>query len=317
MGALGGVLVVLFITVLAGGIAYVGDRVGHVIGRRRLSLFGLRPRHTSTIFAIGTGMLIALTVTVFAIAVSSYVQTAFFRIGLLNDRINTLEAEAKVLDSHTHDENVVINRGDLVYGAALILHPTQSPAERSRVLSAFFEDTIHYVNQAYGLRALGLRSLKPYTANERDPAISAKLHEVLIDVEPKLMTIPVLVLAVADRNLFPHDEIHFRLLGLADRRIFSAHEPIAALPLAGKNINPQLVMNQLASAASAQAIAHGLPFYFATPLLAMDTARLRTITEEINKTDGAVLVVRAATDIYPHLGTLPIDFELVKQSRQP
>lgn len=309
-----GILVVVFITLLAGGIAYVGDRVGHIIGRRRLSLFGLRPRHTSTIFAIGTGMLIAFSVTVFAIAVSGYVQTAFFRLGQLNDRVNTLQAEATALDRHTHDENVVINRGDLVYGAALILHPNQATAERTAALSAFFADAVSYVDQAYGTKALGTRGLKALQARVDDPAIAAKLHEVLIDVEPTLLTTPVLVLAVADRNLFPHDEIHFRLQGLADRRIFAADQPIASLPLTGKNINPQLVMNQLASKAGAQAIAHGLPFYFANPFLVMDPARLRAISDEVADSDGGLtLVARAATDVYPHLGSLPINFELVRR----
>ena len=48
---------------IAGGVAYVGDRVGHQVGRKRLTLFGIRPRYTSTIIAIATGMIIALVVT--------------------------------------------------------------------------------------------------------------------------------------------------------------------------------------------------------------------------------------------------------------
>ena len=44
---------VLFVMLIAGAVAYVGDRVGHQVGRKRLSLFGIRPRYTSTIVAIG------------------------------------------------------------------------------------------------------------------------------------------------------------------------------------------------------------------------------------------------------------------------
>ena len=79
---MGGLLVVIIIIVMAGAIAYVGDRVGHQVGRKRLTLFGLRPKYTSTIVAVGTGMLIALIVTLGALAASSYVRTAFFRLGL-------------------------------------------------------------------------------------------------------------------------------------------------------------------------------------------------------------------------------------------
>ena len=314
MGAFGGILVVVLISLLAGGIAYVGDRVGHVVGRRRLSLFGLRPRHTSTIFAIGTGMLIALIVTLFAIGVSSYVQTAFFRLGALYDRITALQAEAVALDRHTHDENVVVNRGDLMYGAVLILRPSESEKQRYTALATFFDDTIRNVNSSYGPHVLGNRALHPNTANSNEPATAAKLREVLTDIEPTLLTSQVLILAVADRNLFPHDPIHFRLQGLPDRRIFAADELVASLPIRGTNVSPQVAINQLAQAASSQAVAHGLPYYFATPLSETTPAVMREIAARIARGGNYVLEAHTATDIYPHLGGLPLIFSLVRTS---
>ncbi len=311
MGMFGGVLVVVFISLLAGGIAYVGDRVGHVVGRKRLSLFGLRPRHTSTIFAIGTGMLIALSVTIFAIAISSYVKTAFFRLGELNARIIALQDEAAALDRHTHEENVVVNRGDLMYGAVLILRSNESPSQHYKALAAFFDQTLKNANHAYGPSILGNRALHPNTEHASDPAVAAKLHEVLLDIEPTLLTSPVLILAVADRNLFPHDPIHFRLQGLPDRRIFQAGEVVASLPIRGGSVNPQLVINQLAQAAAAQAIAHGLPFYLSTPLSETTPSAMRTIAARISLGGNYVLEAHAATDIYPHLGGLPLTFALV------
>ena len=41
---------------VSGFIAWAGDRIGHVIGKRRQSLFGLRPRHTATLITILTGV---------------------------------------------------------------------------------------------------------------------------------------------------------------------------------------------------------------------------------------------------------------------
>ena len=315
MGPFGGILVVVFITLLAGAIAYVGDRVGHVVGRRRLSLFGLRPRHTSTIFAIGTGMLIALTVTVFALFFSSEVKTAFFRLGEIQNRITVLQNEAAELDRHTHDENVVVNRGDLMYGAGLILRPPESPAERSKALGVFFDDTVRYANKIYGSQSIGVRGLKPNTSRASNPEVAAKLREVLVDVEPTLLTTPVLVLALADRNLFPHDPIHFGLQGLADRRIFERGAVLASLPIAGRAINPQLAMNQVASSAAAQATSRGLPYYFATPLSVTSSAQIREMSALISRGGPYLLQARAAEDIYPHLGGLPIEFVLVPASR--
>ena len=81
-----------FVMLIAGGVAYVGDRVGHQVGRRRLSLFGIRPRYTSTIIAIGTGMVIALVVTLVAIFASQQVKTAFFKLNSINQQITELSA---------------------------------------------------------------------------------------------------------------------------------------------------------------------------------------------------------------------------------
>ncbi|MGD1067799.1 MAG: DUF3084 domain-containing protein, partial [Vulcanimicrobiaceae bacterium] len=73
-GLLSGVLSVLGIAIVAGGIAYIGDRVGHQVGRKRLTLFGLRPKYTSTIVAVVTGMMIAVSVTLIALLASSEVR---------------------------------------------------------------------------------------------------------------------------------------------------------------------------------------------------------------------------------------------------
>ncbi|MBM3496150.1 MAG: DUF3084 domain-containing protein [Armatimonadetes bacterium] len=51
-------------TVLMGGlIAYAGDLIGRRFGKRRASIFGLRPRHTAALFTSVTGVLISLLTT--------------------------------------------------------------------------------------------------------------------------------------------------------------------------------------------------------------------------------------------------------------
>lgn len=86
---------ILIIMIIAGAIAYVGDRVGHQVGRKRLTLFGIRPRYTSTIVAVGTGMLIAFIVTMIAILASQQVKTAFFKLNQINSEIADLQARQK------------------------------------------------------------------------------------------------------------------------------------------------------------------------------------------------------------------------------
>jgi uncharacterized protein (DUF3084 family) len=47
------------VAVLGGIIAYAGDVVGRRVGRKHLRLFGLRPKTTGLIFAVGSGVLVA------------------------------------------------------------------------------------------------------------------------------------------------------------------------------------------------------------------------------------------------------------------
>ncbi len=68
----------VMIVLASGLIAYLGDLIGRKMGRKRLSLFGLRPRYTAIVISICAGMLIAaLTLTV-AFVVSKRVRDAFF-----------------------------------------------------------------------------------------------------------------------------------------------------------------------------------------------------------------------------------------------
>ena len=53
-----GVLLIAVLIITGGAIAFIGDRLGTKIGKKRLSIFGLRPRHTSIVITIFTGICI-------------------------------------------------------------------------------------------------------------------------------------------------------------------------------------------------------------------------------------------------------------------
>jgi hypothetical protein len=143
-----GIALVLAITIVAGGIAYIGDRVGHQVGRKRLTLFGLRPKYTSTIVAVATGMLIALSVTLAALIGSNYVRTAFFRIGQLNAQINQLQAQAFAQQNElntTRNNNIVVAKGALV-APGVVIDVNLPETEQLRLFSAFFDDAVRSAN---------------------------------------------------------------------------------------------------------------------------------------------------------------------------
>ena len=84
-----GIVLIAALIVTGGAIAVIGDRVGSKVGKKKLSLFGLRPRHTSVIVTIVTGVLITtLTFAVLA-AASENVRVALFGMEKLNEEMHS------------------------------------------------------------------------------------------------------------------------------------------------------------------------------------------------------------------------------------
>ncbi len=91
--------VVLFALVLciAGGfIAWLGDRLGTHIGKKRLSAFGLRPRHTAMLWTILSGGAIALLTLCVLIAYDRTVQIALLQGAQLLQDKRALTRQIKV-----------------------------------------------------------------------------------------------------------------------------------------------------------------------------------------------------------------------------
>lgn len=93
-----GIYLIAVMIVVGGVIAFVGDKLGTKIGKKRLSMFGLRPRHTSMIVTVITGSLITgLSIGTMAF-VSKDVRTALFGMEELN---SAMASTKKTLDEVT------------------------------------------------------------------------------------------------------------------------------------------------------------------------------------------------------------------------
>jgi uncharacterized protein (DUF3084 family) len=97
-----GILLIIALVIMSGVIAYVGDIVGRRMGRKRLSIFGLRPRHTAIVISVAAGMLITLLTLGAAMAVSKDVQDGFLRVAqmrqeqrALTERLSSLDGDLK------------------------------------------------------------------------------------------------------------------------------------------------------------------------------------------------------------------------------
>jgi hypothetical protein len=313
VGIVGGIVIVIGITLIAGLIAYIGDRVGHQVGRKRMTLFGLRPKYTSTIVAVATGMTIALIAQTVTLASSPYARAAFFHLSDINNRVNDLQNKADALEKQVKEQNIVVNRGELMYDQFAILTPQQSTTTRRKLFDAFFDAIVESVNRRFVRQGLA-----PFKGNASDPEIAKKIDDVLADqrVQGFLLTGPVLLVAIADRNLFPNDAIHFTFAPYADQVIFHNGQPVASVEVdGGTAISPNVAYGQLASAISEEAIGSGMPAYFANAIPSLSAAQIQSTERDIKAGRGRYYIVaHAAADVYPHTGGIPVTFVL---SRNP
>jgi hypothetical protein len=309
---LAGIAWVLLISLVAGGIAYIGDRVGHNVGRKRLTMFGLRPKYTSTVVAVATGMLIALSVTMVALIASQQVRTAFFRLGQINARINDLQARAiatqKELDS-TRDSQFVVSTGYPIGNSVLTTRLSQPDAVVLAQLSAFFDNTVRTANAQF---AHAPYDLKPYRKTSSDPEIQALLREQLAKDRVGLPAdVPVLFLPLIGQNLFKGDVISFTLQPYADVRIAAAGETLAAVDVQGGQSPDSLLpaLQRLTTAAVGALERRGMPAVFT--LNAAPSNNVQGVLNQLGRLRGHYrLVVKAGLDTYPHSGGVLLDYSL-------
>ena len=107
-----GITLILVLALMGGLIAYLGDKLGSKIGKKRLRLFGLRPHDTSVVMTVVSGMLVAaLTITVLTIA-SKEVRTALFGMKQMRAEIASLTATRDKANEELSAQSAKINELD-------------------------------------------------------------------------------------------------------------------------------------------------------------------------------------------------------------
>jgi len=89
-------ILILVVIIISGLIAFVGDWVGLKIGKKRITIFGLRPHSTAIFITIISGILIAIiTITILTIS-SNDVRTALFGMEELKENLSYLSREVEL-----------------------------------------------------------------------------------------------------------------------------------------------------------------------------------------------------------------------------
>lgn len=104
-----GFFLVTLVALVGGLIAFVGDRVGMRVGRKRLSLLGLRPKYTSIGIAVLTGVLTASTTLGILTAVSEDARQAVFHLDQLQEDLSTATSRNYMLKREYNRVNMSLN----------------------------------------------------------------------------------------------------------------------------------------------------------------------------------------------------------------
>ncbi len=114
-----GIRLIIVMAVVGGLIAYIADKMGSKIGKKRLSIFGLRPKYTSILLTVLSGIMISvLTIGVMAVA-SQSARTALFgmeqlqkELLLLNEERTAVGAELEDAKKKVGEQNETISKLD-------------------------------------------------------------------------------------------------------------------------------------------------------------------------------------------------------------
>ncbi len=109
MGAYG-IFLIAALIIGGGVIAYAGDVIGRRMGRRRLTLFSLRPRHTAVAVSVFAGMLIAAFTLISAMLVSQNVRDAFLRVAAMRRENVRLERRLETTRSSLSQVSAAMKR---------------------------------------------------------------------------------------------------------------------------------------------------------------------------------------------------------------
>ncbi|MBV8171246.1 MAG: DUF3084 domain-containing protein [Candidatus Eremiobacteraeota bacterium] len=244
------VITVAAIVVLAGLIAFVGDRVGHQVGRRRMTLFGLRPRYTSTIFAVGFGMIIALFAVAFVALVNIEARQALFSINTLRDEIKTLTAQRDQLLLFVREAPLVFRNGEPI-SRPVIIDTNDDVATIENNLTALFRVVAEHYSH--------IPDVQPYP-QELTPAAHAKIAALARQIKT-FAPDDAIVVPVAGENIFRHGAMSISFDVFRDSMIYRKGEIIAAVPVTdGSNLQASsAALEQLRIAITDNAVSHGMP----------------------------------------------------------
>lgn len=229
---------IITLMLVSGTIAYLGDALGTWVGKKRLSVFGLRPRVTALVVAISTGIFITFLTLGVATVLSENVRIALFSLDTIREDIVKLGKEAEILTQEKtrlsqdverltnlvrfkETESVVFRKDEPL--AVCVIPANQKPKEVMKELTTLV------INLTDKVRRRGVKvqdEINFFTENKEQldgmaQHIASSSQELVVG-------------AVAAENINSGEELgNVRFLVLPNNLIFRKNQEIASIEING------------------------------------------------------------------------------------
>ncbi len=86
-------ILIASILILGGLVAALGDRLGSIVGKKRMTIFGLRPKQTAVVVTVATGTLIAISTFGILLAFSKSLREGLFELDDIQKQLRIARAD--------------------------------------------------------------------------------------------------------------------------------------------------------------------------------------------------------------------------------
>lgn len=222
----------LLVAVVAGCIAYMGNDLGKKIGKKKRSIFGLRPKHTSNLITALVGSLIAIVTLTLVLIFSQEARYLLSGTERLRRQMDYLQDKVNQLTDIVQHSRIVWGTGQPI--AQGPLEPGLSVAEqRTRILK-------NLVGEG-GANETSIDRNNEIAREKGDPPLSfdtnllewddAQLDKIAEQMMGETQVIGIRVLAA--RNCLYKDKVPVTLELVSVTKIFKAGDNVASMPIRG------------------------------------------------------------------------------------
>ncbi|MFH1683666.1 MAG: DUF3084 domain-containing protein [Candidatus Margulisiibacteriota bacterium] len=347
-----GIRLSLLLLLIGGTIAIVGNYIGRSIGRRRLTIFGLRPRHTATAITILSGILIVFTTLSIILVVSQDARTALFGLEELRkdmadqnlslkktkDELALRIAEREQIDKELASSKSKLNlaKADLSKAKREIASLEQTKkklgkevevSRKGKVLfkvgEALLTSMIKSGPEKKKLQA-GLRQiLSAADVYVRSFGIEEEKHLIFIPPEDFDRTVSnlqkrygeVIIIVTVTRNTLFGEEVPVRFDLKENKLIYKSGEVIAETPIGSSLSIPEIEqeIKKLLSVTHLSAKQAGVLPDASGSLGSVPYAKIFALAKKIKSNKKGIILKASAKETTYAVGPLEIDFKIFYQ----